>query len=88
MITFVGLLCFTWKRLWRNDYHRKKMDTVIQVQILNEAVCVSHFSNTLGKSMNPTIFSPAMCKIVGQTGFFILGMDTSLRERKLWTQNC
>ena len=34
-----------------------EMDTVIQVQIHDEAVCISHCSNTLGKIMHPTILS-------------------------------
>ena len=32
------------------------MDTVTRVQILDEAVNISHNGNTLGKSMNPIIF--------------------------------
>ena len=32
-----------------------ELDTVTQVQILCEAVCISHSADTLGKSMNPTI---------------------------------
>ena len=51
-------------------------------QIQNEAVCISHSVNTLEKSMNSTILSPA---IVEQTGFFIFGWETSL-EGKLWIQ--
>ena len=31
------------------------MDTVNQVQILDEATCISHNINTLGKDMYPTI---------------------------------
>ena len=31
------------------------MDTVTQVQILDEIVCISHSANTLGKGMPPTI---------------------------------
>ena len=38
------------------------MDTVTQVQILDETVCISHRSNTLGKGMNPIILPPAMGK--------------------------
>ena len=33
------------------------MDTVTQVQILDEAVWISHSANTLEKGMNPTILS-------------------------------
>ena len=39
-----------------------EVDTAARVQILNEAVCVSHSANTLGKSMNPTILPTAMGK--------------------------
>ena len=48
------------------------MDTVTQVQIPNEAVYISHSANTLGKGTYPTIPSPAMGKIVGQTGSLAL----------------
>ena len=59
------------------------MDTMTQVQILEETVCISHSTNTLGKSMNQTILPPAMDKIVDHTGFFSLGMAPSLEEGKL-----
>ena len=64
------------------------MDTVTQVQILDETDCISHSINTLGKGMNPIILLPGMGKIVGQTGFFSLGEATSLGEGKLWIQTC
>ena len=32
-----------------------EMDMVTRVQILEEAVCISHHTNTLGKAMNQTI---------------------------------
>ena len=38
------------------------MDTANLVQILNESVCISHSTNTLGKSMNRIILPPAMGK--------------------------
>ena len=38
------------------------MDTVTPVQIQDEAVCISHSINTLGKGMNPTILFPIMGK--------------------------
>ena len=38
------------------------MGTANQVQILNEAGCISHSSTILGKGMNPIIFSLAMGK--------------------------
>ena len=39
-----------------------KVDMAIRVQILNEAVCISHNTNTLEKDMNPIIHYPAMSK--------------------------
>ena len=39
-----------------------EMDTVTQVQILDETDCISHSTNTLGKGMNPIILPPAMGK--------------------------
>ena len=36
-----------------------------RVQDLDEAVCISHSTNTLGKGMNPAILPQAMVKIVG-----------------------
>ena len=38
------------------------MDMATQVQILDEADCISHSTNTLGKGMNPIILPPAMGK--------------------------
>ena len=46
-----------------NHYTTKgawEMDTVTQVQILNETDSISHCTNTLGKGMNPIILPPAM----------------------------
>ena len=39
-----------------NDYKQKKRDW------LDEADCISHSTNTLGKGMNPIILPPAMGK--------------------------
>ena len=39
--------------LWSSSW---EMDTVTKIQILDEAVCISH---RFGKCMNPTIFHPA-----------------------------
>ena len=58
------------------------MDMATQVQILDEADCISQSTNTLGKGMNPIILPPAMGKIVGQAGFVSLGEATSLGEGK------
>ena len=38
------------------------MDTAARVQILDQADCISHNTNTLGKGMNPIILPPAMGK--------------------------
>ena len=46
------------------------MNSATQVQILNNAVSISHIANTLRKGMNPTILFPAIGKIVEQTGLF------------------
>ena len=62
------------------------MDTVIRVQVLDKAVCISHGAKTLRKGMNPSILSPAMGKIVGQTRLFKL-CKANLDERKLWKKN-
>ena len=39
-------------------------NTATKVQTLDEAVCISHTANILGKGMNPIILSSAMDKIV------------------------
>ena len=39
-----------------------EMDSATRVQILDEADCISHSTNTLGKGMNPIILPPAMDK--------------------------
>ena len=38
------------------------MDTATRVQNLDEADCISHSTNSLGKGMNPNILPPAMGK--------------------------
>ena len=43
------------------------MDTATRVQILDDAVCISHYANIIGKGMNPTNFPQTMGKIVEQT---------------------
>ena len=40
----------------------KEMDTATRVQILDKTDCISHSTNTLGKSMNLIILPPAMGK--------------------------
>ena len=44
---------------WLSSY---EMDTAKRVQILDEADCISHNTNTLGKGVNPIILPPAMGK--------------------------
>ena len=46
--------------LWLKLY---EMNTAKQVQILHEAVCISHTANTLKKSMNPTTLFPGLGKL-------------------------
>ena len=41
------------------------MESVTRVQILDEAVCISLCANSLEKSMNPCVFSPAISKYQG-----------------------
>ena len=50
------------------------MDIVIQVQILDKTVSISH--NTLWKYMHTT-----MGKTVGQIGLFSLGIATTVEEK-------
>ena len=38
----------------------QEMDMATRVQILDQADCISHSTNTLGKGMNPIILPPAM----------------------------
>ena len=47
---------------WCNGYRRKEMDTGIRVQILDDTGRISHFTNTLGKGVNPIILPPPMGK--------------------------
>ena len=44
-----------WLPLW-------SMESVLQVQILDEIVCIYHDADNLRKGMNPTIIRPAMGK--------------------------
>ena len=46
----------------------QEMETTTRVQILDQANCISHSTNTLGKGMNPIIFPPAMGKQQGRLG--------------------
>ena len=49
---------------WATVFHLSMFDLIIKtrVQILDEADCISHSINTLGKGMNPNILPPAMGK--------------------------
>ena len=38
------------------------MNMATWIQILDEADCISHSTNTLGKDIDPIIFNPAMSK--------------------------
>ena len=51
--------CVQCKHLVAKCY-RRKVNTRNRVQILDQAVCISHSANTLEKGMNPDIFSLAM----------------------------
>ena len=61
------------------------MDTTTQVQIQDKSICISYSINTLGKGMNLIILPES---ILGQTGFFNLGMAISMEKKKLWFQTC
>ena len=41
------------------------MDMANGVQIMDEAVCISNSTNSLRKSMNPTV----LCSVMGKTGW-------------------
>ncbi len=55
-----------WTDLYRGDLglmlSSLNMDKETRVQYLEEAVCISHCANTLGKGMNPAILAPAINK--------------------------
>ena len=59
------------------------MDTVTRVQIRDEADCISHNIDAVGKSINPITFPPAVDKIVGQTELFNLGVAIRQSELEL-----
>ena len=54
-----------------------------RVQILDEAVCISHIANTLGEKYESNYSLSSYGSIVGQTGLFNLGIAISLRGGKL-----
>ena len=55
-----------------------EIDRATRVQILDNAVCISHGANILGKYLNPTILPQDIGKTVSQTGFFSLGIAIGL----------
>ena len=74
--------------LSRNN-HRRKIDSSTWVQFVDDAVCISHIANILGKGMNLTIpptHPPIHEQIVEQISLFNLDMATDLKEEKLWIQ--
>ena len=60
------------------------MDMATRVQILDEAVCISHSANTLEKVMNPNILLLANSSA---DWALCLGMTTGLVERKTLLKN-
>ena len=61
------------------------MDIASIVKTLEEAVCISCSTNTFKK--HDSICSPSsFVYILGQIGFFKLGIATCLEEGKLWIQ--
>ena len=58
-----------------------KLDTVIRVQNLDDAVCISRKANTLGKGMNPNIVPLVMGKMEGRLNYFILVRQT-IKEKE------
>ena len=50
----------------------KQMESVIQVQILAEAVCLLLLSQILGKGMNPSVLPPAMDKYLSILAYLTL----------------
>ena len=57
------------------------MGSVIRVQFLDKALCVSLWTDALDKGMNPSFLLCSYRKIAGQIGFFSLGKATSLGEK-------
>ena len=58
------------------------MDTVTQVQILDEAVCISLSMNTPWERYE-SIYSPYI-SIVRKTGYLTKALELKLEEGKLW----
>ena len=62
----------------------EEMGTTNQVQILEEAVCISCSANALEKVMHPTILSQSMDEETRKLVFLTLVIVASLWEGKLW----
>ena len=60
MNNFLNILCNFFQRTYR--YYTLILDLATQVQILDDAVCISVPANTVRKGMNPLIFPLAMGK--------------------------
>ena len=48
------------------------MEAATRVQFLDEAVCISYSTNTIGKGINPIILPPAMGKLKDRLGSLTL----------------
>ena len=71
---FSHIVVFHKRLLWCNRYHCRKWTQSPEFKILDEAVCISHNTDTLGKGMNPTILSPTMSQFyVALAWQFIIG---------------
>ena len=58
-----------------------KMDMVTRGQIPDDAVCISHSANILGKEMNLTILLPTLAKLQARLGSLTLVCkDVSVKE--------
>ena len=59
------------------------MESVIRVQILDKTVCISLHVNTLGKGLNLSVLSPAVCKIVERLSSSALVRQPVLEKENL-----
>ena len=57
------------------------MELVAQVQILDEAICVSLLANALGKDINPSVLLLAIAKWLGRLGSLALVMQ-AVKEKE------
>ena len=68
---------------WCNGNRRRKWTRRHEYKSWAKLIAFHIALITFGKGMNPIIFPRAMCKILGQTGFFSLGESTCIGEGKL-----